>query len=249
MIPPMAARVTLAPFIVAVLGLATAASEPGHHWSYTGKEGPGHWGGTCKTGKAQSPIDIRTADAKAEPLPALRFDYRPGPLRIVDNGHTVQVSVDHGSSLTVGNDHYQLVQFHFHKPSEEAIEGRHYAMVAHLVHRDTKGSLAVVAVLLKAGPDNPLIEKLWNNVPREKGHEETLHTVTVSPGQLLPVNRAYFTFTGSLTTPPCSEGVRWFVLETPTTIGINQVIRFGKFYRANARPVQPTNGRRVLASK
>ena len=237
------------PALVPLLTLAAAVSDQAHHWSYAGEEGPAHWDGTCKTGRAQSPIDIRTSTAEVEALPPLTFDYRPGPLRIIDNGHTVEVNVDPGSSLTVGNDHYQLVQFHFHKPSEEAIDGRHYAMVAHFVHRDRMGNLAVVAVLLKAGTDNPLIDKLWKNVPKEKEHEETLHAVTVSPGQLLPVNRAYFTFTGSLTTPPCSERVRWFVLKVPTAIGINQVIGFGKLYRANARPVQPVNGRQVLASK
>lgn len=245
----MLRRLVLTPLVGALVALPATAGEQASHWSYTGEEGPAHWGGTCKTGKGQSPIDIRTADAKAVALPPLTFDYRPGPLRIIDNGHTVQVNVDPGSSLTIGNDRYELVQFHFHKPSEEAIDGRNYAMVVHLVHRDLKGNLAVVAVLLKAGPDNPMIDKLWNFVPREKEHEETLHAVTVSPAQLLPVNRAYFTFAGSLTTPPCSEGVRWFVLKNPSAIGINQVIRFGKFYRANARPVQPINGRQVLASK
>ena len=245
----MLPRLAFAPVIIALVAFPATASKQGHNWSYTGEDGPAHWGATCKTGKGQSPIDIRTADAKVEALPPLRFEYRPDPLRIIDNGHTVQVNVDRGSSLTVGNDHYRLVQFHFHKPSEEAIDGRHYAMVAHFVHRDQKGNLAVVAVLLKAGPDNPLMDKLWNNVPREKEHEETLHAVTVSPAQMLPANRAYFTFEGSLTTPPCSEGVRWFVLKAPITIGISQVLRFGKFYRANARPVQPINGRKVLASK
>jgi carbonic anhydrase len=245
----MLSRLTLGSLAIAFIALPSVASEQAHHWSYAGDEGSAHWGGTCKTGKAQSPIDIRSAAVKVQPLPSLTFDYRPGPLRIIDNGHTVQVNVDPGSSLTIGNDHYQLVQFHFHKPSEEAINGRHYAMVAHLVHRDRKGSLAVVAVLLKAGSDNPLFDKLWNHVPREKEHEETFHAITVSPGQLLPLNRSYFTYTGSLTTPPCSEGVRWFVLETPSEIGISQVIRFGKFYQANARPVQPMNGRQLLKSK
>lgn len=245
----MRLRLALAPVIVALFSLAAAASEPAHHWSYTGDEGPAHWGGTCKSGKAQSPIDIHTTTARMEKLPPLAFDYRPGALHIVDNGHTVQVNVDPGSSLIVGNDHYELVQFHFHKPSEETIDGRHYAMVAHFVHRDKKGNLAVVAVLLKAGADNPLLDKLWNNVPKEKEREETFEAVTISPAQLLPLGRTYFSFTGSLTTPPCSERVRWFVLKAPSTIGINQLIRFGSFYRANARPVQPINGRRVLVSR
>lgn len=245
----MVPKLTLAPLTFLLAALLAAASDEEHHWSYSGKEGPAHWGETCKTGKLQSPIDIRTGSAKHEQLPRLTFDYRPGPLHIIDNGHTVQVNVDPGSSVTVGSDRYALVQFHFHKPSEEALDGRHYAMVVHLVHRDVKGDLAVVAVLLKAGQDNPLIATLWRNIPHEKGQEETLHAVTVSPGQMLPVNRDYFTYTGSLTTPPCTENVRWFVLKTPKEIGLQQIIAFGKLYKMNARPIQPLNKRAVLSSR
>lgn len=245
----MVPKLPLAAVIVALLMLTAAEREQAHHWSYTANGGAAQWGGTCKTGKAQSPIDIRTAFAKVEALPPLTFDYRPGMLRIIDNGHTVQVNVDPGSSLTVGHDHYQLVQFHFHKPSEEAIDGRHYAMVAHLVHRDRKGNLAVVAVLLDAGRENSLIAKLWRNIPKEKEQEKTLAAVTIDPGQLIPADRAYFTFNGSLTTPPCSEQVRWFVLKAPMAIGTSQLVRFARLYRTNARPVQPINGRQVLASR
>ena len=245
----MFARRTTVLASLGLMALPAIASETAPHGSYSGAEGPSHWGGTCAKGKAQSPIDVPSAAAKAEKLPALSFDYRPGPLRIIDNGHSVQVDAEPGSSLTVGGERYDLVQFHFHKPSEEAIDGRHYAMVAHLVHRNAKGDLAVVAVLLKAGADNPLIDQLWRNLPREKQHEETFHGVLISPAQLLPANRAYFTYQGSLTTPPCTEGVRWFVLETPVTIGLKQILTFGKLYQMNARPVQPLNKRQVLASK
>jgi carbonic anhydrase len=142
-----------------------------------------------------------------------------------------------------GGDHYDLVQLHFHKPSEEAIDGRHYAMVAHFVHRNAKGDLAVVAVLLKAGADNPLIDQSWRNIPSTEEHEETLHAVSISPAQLLPANRSYLTYKGSLTTPPCTEGVRWFVLRTPTSIGVKQILTFGKLYQMSARPVQPVGKR------
>lgn len=240
--------VARAPLLLALAALC-ATSDDTHHWSYSGNEGPGHWGGLCRSGKAQSPIDIRTAAAKLETLPALSFDYRPGPLHIVNNGHSVQVDVEPGSSLTIGPDRYSLVQFHFHKPSEEAIDGRHYAMVAHLVHRDAAGRIAVVAVLLKAGAENPLIDKLWRNIPSQKGREASLDAVTISPGQLLPASRAYFTYQGSLTTPPCTEGVRWIVLKTPNSVSVSQIVGFGKFYPMNARPVQPTNEREVEASK
>jgi carbonic anhydrase len=235
--------------IISAAAFAGAAGPAAHHWAYAGTEGPAHWGGTCKTGKAQSPLDLKTAAASPEKLPPLLFDYRPEPLHIVDNGHTVQVNVEPGSSLTVGTDRYSLVQFHFHKPSEEAVDGRHYAMVAHFVHRNAKGEFAVVAVLLQAGSDNPLVDTLWRYVPHQKGREEVLHAIMINPAQLLPINRAYLTYRGSLTTPPCTEGVRWFVIKSPATIGLNQIVAFGRLYPMNARPVQPLNKRKVLASE
>ena len=245
----MLTKLAAAPLILALISLPASASEQGHHWAYAGKDGPAHWGGTCSAGKAQSPIAITSASAKSEKLPPITIDYRPGPLHIIDNGHSIQVNVEKGSSISVGGDRYDLVQFHFHKPSEETIDGRRYAMVAHLVHKDSKGNLAVIAVPLKAGAANPLIDTLWRNIPKEKEREESLHGVTISPGQLLPPNRAYFTYMGSLTTPPCSEGVRWFVLKTPSTISLEQLTTFSRVYQANARPVQPLKGRKVLASQ
>jgi carbonic anhydrase len=239
----------LAPLILLAMALPAAASEKAHHWSYSGAEGPSHWGGTCAKGRAQSPIDIRTAAAKHEKLPPLEVDYRPGTLHIVDNGHTIQVNIDHGSSMTVAGHRFDLVQFHFHKPSEEVIDGRRYAMAAHLVHKDAKGDLAVIAVPLKAGAENALIAKLWRHLPTKKEREESKHGVTISPGQLLPANRDYFTYMGSLTTPPCTENVRWFVLKTPNTVSLAEITTFGRLYPADARPVQPLNKREVVDSK
>lgn len=239
----------LASLALLSMALPAAASETAHHWSYSGAEGPFHWGGTCAKGRKQSPIDIRTTATKHEKLPPLEIDYRPGTLHIIDNGHTIQVNVDQGSSITVGGHRYGLVQFHFHKPSEEMIDGRRFAMVAHLVHKDAKGGLAVVAVPLKAGAENPLVATLWRHLPKEKEREESLHAVTISPGQLLPANRDYFTYMGSLTTPPCTEGVRWFVLKTPNTISLAEITTFSRRYPADARPVQPLNKREVVDSK
>jgi len=233
---------------VFALSVAAAAAEGGHHWSYAGETGPSHWGGTCASGHAQSPIDIHPAEAVHETAPPLNFAYRPTPLHIVDNGHSIQVRVADGGTLSVGGDRYTLVQFHFHKPSEEAIDGRHYDMVVHLVHQDAAGKLAVVAVPLTQGSENPVIDSLWKYVPAEKEHEVSPPGVTVDPTGVLPADRAYFTFTGSLTTPPCTEGVRWFVLRTPTAVSPGEVAVFGQHYPNDARPVQPTNGRKVLAS-
>lgn len=234
--------------LVASTFVAAAASESGHHWSYSGAEGPSHWGGTCATGKVQSPIDIRTTSAKAQKLPPLAFSYRPTPLHIIDNGHSIEVDVDKGSTLAVGGVRFPLVQFHFHKPSEEAINGRHFAMVAHLVHRDAEGNLAVVAVPLEAGTANPLVATLWRNLPHQKGKEASPTGVTINPSQLLPSNLSYFSFVGSLTTPPCTEGVRWFVLKTPLHVSSAEIAAFAKLYPANSRPIQPVHGREILAS-
>ena len=228
-------------------------AEAAHPWSYEGERGPQHWGNlkseyaACKMGKHQSPIDIRSA--KHADLPAIHFSYVSLPFRIVDNGHSVQVNLDAGSFITVGSKRYDLVQFHFHHPSEERIRGQAYPMVVHLVHKDADGKLAVVAVLLKTGRDNPFIEALWKDLPADVGQEHAPEGKSVDLHELLPANRGYYTFTGSLTTPPCSEDVTWFVLKQPVEISKSEESAFAKKYAHNARPVQPLNGRAVQASR
>jgi carbonic anhydrase len=243
---------------LALLGLSPAflvAQEHPHatpHWSYAGDTGPGHWGdlesdfSVCKTGTHQSPIDIR----KAEPanLPTLDFEYHDVPLTIVNNGHTIQVNYAPGSFVRIEGRKYQLVQFHFHHPSEEKVDGRAYAMVAHLVHKDAEGHLAVVAVLLIEGQANPLVQTLWDHLPRQVGHEDTVPNLRVSAADLLPKHLGYFEFDGSLTTPPCTEGVRWMVLREPEQISPSEITTFGRLYHDNARPTQPSNGRVVKES-
>jgi carbonic anhydrase len=246
--------------LLAVSGLILASpllhAEGEHHWSYAGNTGPAKWAalesdyGACGIGKTQSPIDIHDGVAKKAALPAIDFDYKPSPLKIVDNGHTVQVDYAPGSFITVQDKRYELVQFHFHKPSEEKINGKNADMVAHLVHKSADGSLAVVAVLLKSGQSNRLIETLWKNLPSKKGRETAVEGVQVNAADLLPAKRdAYYTFTGSLTTPPCSEGVTWFILKSPTSISKAEVARFAKLYPMNARPTQPLNGREILTTQ
>ena len=238
---------------LALVPAAAYAEETQHHWGYGGEHGPRHWAEmnaeyeACGVGKAQSPIDIR--DAVPAKLDAIEFDYHPTPLHIIDNGHTIQVNYEPGSSISVGGKLYQLTQFHFHKSSEERINGKRYPMVAHLVHKNAEGELAVVAVLLKEGARNPVVKTLWTDLPKEKEKERVMEQVKINAASLLPKNHKYYTFAGSLTTPPCSEGVTWFVLATPKAISKEQVARFGKIYRANARPVQPLNGRAVKVSQ
>ena len=239
-------------FVATALCCAHGVRAEGQHWSYQGHAGPAEWGNldpafaTCKTGKLQSPIDIR--DAKPADLPAIKFDYRPSPLKVIDNGHSIQVNYAPGSSIEVGGKRYELVQFHFHRPSEEKIDGKAHAMVAHLVHKSADGKLAVVAVLLDAGGANSMIDTIWKNVPQEQG-KETAVNATVDAAALLPADTGYYTFMGSLTTPPCTEDVRWFVLKTPLKIAADEIGVFAKHYSLDARPTQPLNGRTLEATR
>jgi carbonic anhydrase len=239
----------------ALLATAGVAAETHHHWSYSGESGPGHWSAleadyaACGKGKAQSPIDITPSQTHAQSLPALAFDYHAGALHIVNNGHTIQANVVPSSTLTVGKDRYELVQFHFHHPAEEAVGGKRADMVVHLVHRDAAGKLAVVAVPLRLGADNAQVGTLWHNLPHAEGTEQAPAKVTINPAGLLPASHAYYTYGGSLTTPPCTEGVRWFVLKSPVTISKSELATFARLYPANARPLQALNSRPVLASQ
>lgn len=251
--PLAVAFLTLSLVLVACLASAQETQPPAHAWSYDGEEGPTHWGDlkpdyvTCKLGKLQSPIDIR--DAKKASLPSIQFDYKPSALKIINNGHTVQINYAPGSFITVGDKRYELRQFHFHHPSEEQVKGKAYDMVIHLVHADSEGHLAVVAVLVKSGSANPLIRRLWENLPKLEGKEESVSGVEVNAAELLPKSLGYYTFEGSLTTPPCSEGLTWFVLQTPVEVSADQVAAFAKLYPHNARPTQPSNGRSISASE
>jgi carbonic anhydrase len=234
------------------LALAGGGQEQ-HVWDYGTEHGPNHWGqlrpdyALCMNGHHQSPIDIRNPQ-KAD-LPSIEFDYKPSPLSIIDNGHSIQINYAPGSFISVGGKKYELKQFHFHRPSEEMIDGKTYEMGLHLVHADEQGKLAVVAVLLERGKDNPLIHELWNDLPKEKEKEEKLSNVEINASRLLPANRGYYTFSGSLTTPPCSEDVTWYILKQPVTVTEAEIERFSKLYRNNERPPQPLYDRVVMESK
>lgn len=230
------------------------AAKPAHgpHWSYEGKDGPQNWAklspefAPCGSGKFQSPIDIR--EGIRLNLDPIKFEYKSSPLRILDNGHTVQVNYGMGSSIWVNGEKYSLVQFHFHKPSEERIEGKSFDMVVHLVHKNMMGQLAVVAVMLRNGAPNPLVQTLWTHLPLQSGKEGMPKNVSIDANQLLPQDRAYYTFLGSLTTPPCSEGVLWLVMKTPMQVSRAQIAAFGRLYENNARPVQQANRRLIKES-
>ena len=166
---------------------------------------------------------------------------------MLDNGHTVQVNVAPGNTIEVMGQRYELVQFHFHRPSEERIDGKPFDMVAHLVHKSEQGKLAVVAVLLEKGSAQPVVQSVWNNLPLEKGDEVAARS-TLDLNQLLPRERGYYTYMGSLTTPPCSEGVLWMVMKQPVPISDEQIGIFARLYPMNARPVQSASGRLIKQS-
>lgn len=248
--PPRASRKK--PVTTAVAEAVNPAQHMHQHWSYEGEAGPAHWArlrpdyAACASGKRQSPIDIR--DGIRVNLEAIRFDYKPMQFRIVDNGHTVQVNLGDGSSLTVMGKRYALQQFHFHRPSEERVNGRGYDMSVHLVHRNDEGQLAVLGVLLEKGTEHPLIQTLLNNLPLEQDIEMAPEEA-IDPGKLLPENRAYWTYMGSLTTPPCTEGVLWMVMKQPLQVGSEQVAIFSRVFRNNSRPVQALNGRLIKETR
>jgi carbonic anhydrase len=232
---------------------AAARTPDGHspHWSYDGSAGPEAWArlnpefAKCSSGQRQSPIDIR-GGIKVD-LDPVQFDYKPVAFGVVDNGHTVQVNLGQGNAIEVQGRRYDLVQFHFHRPSEERIDGRQFDMVAHLVHKDPEGRLAVVAVLLDRGSAHAVVQQVWNNLPLEKGEQLDART-PIDLSALLPADRRYYTYMGSLTTPPCSEGVLWMVMQQPVTISQSQINIFAKLYPMNARPIQSASGRLIKQS-
>ncbi|MBC7452974.1 MAG: carbonic anhydrase family protein [Massilia sp.] len=220
-------------------------------WSYEGETGPANWGrinpawAKCGAGTRQSPIDLR--DGMKVDLEQIAFDYHPSAFTVTDTGHTIEVATGLGNYITVQNRTYELVQFHFHRPSEERINGKGTEMVVHLEHKDAEGRLAIIAVLLERGTANPLIQTVWNNLPLEKNDTVT-PSVVVDVSEILPKRREYFTFMGSMTTPPCSEGVLWLVMKQAMPASAAQMALFSRLYPLNARPSQAHGGRVIKES-
>lgn len=244
-------RAALGALVAAVLLAGCAAPSPDRggpaHWSYSGEAGPDRWGALhpdyalCARGRAGSPIDIATAEPAN--LPAIGFDYRPGPGEVLDNGHSIQVDLPAAGQARFASGQYRLAQFHFHAPSEERFAGRAYPLGVHLVHSDAAGRLAVVAVLFREGAPNPVLDQVFGALPVRGGRAPL--AAPVDPRGLLPAARSYYTYEGSLTTPPCTEGVAWHVLQTPVEASRAQIDAFRARYPMNARPVQPLHGRTV----
>lgn len=237
---------------------ATACGTNGsaHHWDYDGAEGPEHWAemsrefAACEQGRAQSPIDLDTStpassadmsrgDRSAELLVA----HHEHVVDVLDNGHTIQVTYDDGSTLREGGEEFELRQYHFHAPSEHTVDGRSFPMEMHLVHSSADGELAVLGVLIAEGEHNAAFASIWQDLPDTPGESRHLEHVKVDIDDLLPGDSHYYRYEGSLTTPPCSEGVHWYVFRKPITLSADQIAAFTEIFFDNHRPVQPRNGR------
>ena len=219
------------------------------HWSYEGHTGPKYWGDLdhkfvmCKMGKNQSPIDINKNNLVESNLMPLNFEYKSIAKNVVDNGHTIKVSFNKGSYLYVDGKKFELKQFHFHTPSENTINGKHFPMEAHFVHLDKNGDIAVVAVMFEKGKENKALKVIEKSMPTK---HQTKNIGYLNGMDLLPKNKDYYRFNGSLTTPPCSEGVRWFVMKIPVSLSESQLKAFSDVMGKNNRPVQSINARKVL---
>lgn len=236
---------------IAMLGSASA-SEKSVHWGYQGAEGPAHWAELspdftlCGDGMNQSPVDL-TSDFNVE-LPELLFQYHGTPVRELNNGHTIMLEVRPGNYLEIPelDQRFNFKQAHFHSPSEHTVDGRSFAMEVHLVHANEDGELAVVGIMFEEGAEDFMLNRIWSFMPENEG-ETTESPLTVFEAGVLPPTREYFRYNGSLTTPPCSEGVTWMILKQHMTASADQISRFQqRIGPLTNRPVQPHNARLIL---
>jgi carbonic anhydrase len=249
---PLKTKIALLALTILITGCAATTNHSDHnaHWSYVGQEGPENWGtldpkySTCNKGVNQSPINL-TGFIEAE-LSPLELSYKSTGYEIINNGHTIQVNYQPGSVLGVNGHDFELKQFHFHSPSEHHINGKSYPMEVHLVHADKDGNLAVVGVMFEEGAENEALKKLWRAMPEKADGKRSL-TSTFPVDGILPINRDYYRFNGSLTTPPCSEGVLWLILKHPIIVSKEQIGQFHHvMQQPTNRPIQPANLRPVL---
>ncbi len=231
---------------------STHAVRSAPHWTYAGEAGPARWSELCpewevaRTGREQSPIDLPgDATATADPVRSLRFEYGRSDVRILNNGHTIQVNVEPGSSFHLGDDRYDLLQLHFHSPSEHTVDGEATALEMHLVHKDESGHLAVIGVMFDAGRPNQLLERFWDLLPPEEGPATHHEDVELDLADLVPMERATYRYDGSLTTPPCTEGVQWIVFRERMHASREQIAAFHEIVGDTNRPVQPLHEREV----
>lgn len=241
--------------VAALCVCAGAVAQTGAQWDYSGKRGPLEWGRLdpaykiCSQGHQQSPVDIRGAHLD-KALQPIEFHYIGGPVTLENDGHTILVQVDPGSYMVAGGVRYDLDHLEFHRPSEEAVKGRLTDMGIYFVHKSADGKAAIVALRLNEDRGNPnaVLADLWPQLPKTAGASGKV-TEMINPGGLLPPDRGYWTYTGSLTKPPCTEGVRWFVIQQELTISREQLRQYTAIFRMNSRPLQDAHGRRIEASE
>jgi carbonic anhydrase len=249
---------TLAAALLTVAAVAQAQPAHAPHWSYEGAGDPSHWAALspefalCGRGRAQSPIDVVTSAATAPSggASASRARFDPGDLRsvpvdIVNNGHTIQIDTIGSGVLVIGKERFVLQQFHFHTPSEHTVDGRSYPLEAHFVHKTAGGKLAVVGLLFDEGAENTELTPYWSRMPLSAGPPVDLGKGGVDVRKILPARLDAYRYQGSLTTPPCSEGVSWLLLKEHATASARQIEAFRTLMRHDNRPVQPLNGRAV----
>ncbi|MDR3739128.1 MAG: carbonic anhydrase family protein [Terracidiphilus sp.] len=237
------------------VGVAVAAAQTGATWDYTGKNGPLNWNRVdpsyraCGSGHEQSPIDLRGAHLNKNLAP-LEFHYKAGSVTLENDGHTIIAHVPAGSYFVADGVRYELESFSFHHPSEHAVKGSLSDMDVELLHRSADGKLAVVAVrfAMERGDPNAVMAALWPHLPKTAGSKEKVSEF-VNAGGFLPIDRGYWTYSGSLTAPPCTEGVRWFIFQEPLSVSLVQLHEFQQIFKMNSRPLQDKNGRRVDASE
>jgi len=203
---------------------------------------PAH-AGLCESGRQQSPVDI--VSARQQPMPALRFDYRAGSARVRHDGHTVRLRVAPGSSLQIGSQVYALQQLHFHLPGGDRLQGEDFPMAMHLLHKSRSGQLLAMVLWFRLGPEHAALASVLRSLPAPGEPERRL---ALDPVAWLPAERGYFAYEGSLTAPPCTEGVQWLLLRQPQTLSAAQLQRLAGLIAPNAREVQPLNGRAVRES-
>jgi carbonic anhydrase len=223
------------------------AAQDGAHWSYVNQGAWSHEGAArlCETGAEQSPINLSSAQPVAE-APDLVQHYIAAPGTFVNNGHTLQFTPDGANAtLTIGQDAFALAQFHFHSPAEHTIDRRAYPLELHFVHRNQLGRLAVVGVFFEEGPENAALNALLQHMPHGQG-DQAATNLNVDLDALLPADRTYYAYAGSLTTPPCTEGVRWNVMRTPVTASAQQIAALREALGASSRHIQPLHQRTVM---
>ena len=220
-------------------------------WSYEGSNGPTNWGklkpefGLCSLGQRQSPIHIQENDTLHGPAEPITFHYTPSRGNVVDDGHTIHVDVDGDNTLTIRSTTYHLTEINFHTPAETQINGNRAPLSVQLIHKNDEGQLAVLAVQFELGEANALVDKVWTYLPLDAADHVPMPNHVLNAGEILPTDQHYFQFIGSLTTPPCIEGVLWIVMKQPLTISPAQYRLFTQLFPMNARPTQPLNGRPV----